>query len=505
MALVVAVDIGTESTRAALVSTEGEIRRLVARTHGVETPRPGWAQQDPELWWSAAAECISKVVGGSSPGEVEAVAVAGQMHGTVLVDARGQLVANYALLWSDKRSAEECEIFSEKDRDRLQRLAGNPLLPAWVAPKLRWLARHDPENYRRAARVIMPKDYVNLRLTGTIATDPSEASGTFLFDAAAGRWSEELAEAFEVDRGKLPDVMPSSAVIGRVTSEAASATGLPSGTPVVCGGGDMMCLLLGAGMTEPGVCVDVTGTAADVSALWPHPVIDPRLMNLHHVIGGWVVFGILDAGGGSLRWFRDTLCEPQADEASRRGLSPYSLLSEMAGGVEPGSDGLLFFPYLQGERTLGTPYSRGVFFGLTHRHTRAHMARAVMEGVAFDLRQSLDILRSLGVTPGDVRLVGGGARSPVWNQIKADTYKTPTVQLQEAETGILGAAVLAGLGVGVWETASDARAMFPRPLRRFEPDPGTVARYDALFELYQQLHDEFQRYFTRLHEITSGR
>ena len=496
MKVVAVVDLGTESCRVALVRADGRLVGMVARQYPLSCPHPGWAEQRPQDWWDAVCSACRELLASSDvPADaIAAVAVAGQMHGVVPTDGAGNSTAERVLLWCDKRSADLCRAFDPGERSDLERLAGNALVPAWMAPKIAWLRLHRSADLQGAEAILGAKDYLNARLTGVLATDPSEASGTFLYDAHQERWSDTLCDAFGIEVASLPPVFRSDSVIGTVSRDGAQATGLPEGTPVAAGGGDMLCLLLGAGLTRPEAVVDVTGTAADVSVLSPQPIDDRRLLNLRHVIDGWVTFGILDAGGGSLRWLREVLAPTQ------EALS-YACLAERAASSPPGAEWLLYLPYLQGERTLGSADSRGVFFGLAAHHDQADLVRAVMEGVAFDLRQTIDILREHGRAIDEVAVTGGGSASDLWNQIKADVYRAEIVALEQNEGGIVGAAILAGLAAGWWQDPTEATAAFVRPRARYAPDPSRLARYDRLYEVFRELHDGLQGPFERLARI----
>lgn len=493
MKVVAVVDLGTESCRVALLRADGSLVAMVTRHYPLHCLHPGWAEQRPQEWWDAACGALRELLASSDvpASAIAAVAVAGQMHGVVPTDGAGNATAESVLLWCDKRSAEICRAFDPDERSDLERLAGNALVPAWMAPKIAWLQRHRSADLQGAEAILGAKDYLNARLTGVLATDPSEASGTFLYDAFQERWSDTLCDAFGIDIGLLPPVFRSDSVIGTVSRDGARATGLPEGTPVAAGGGDMLCLLLGAGLTRPETVVDVTGTAADISVLSPQPIDDRRLLNLRHVIDGWVTFGILDAGGGSLRWLREVL-EPTL------GARSYEGLSERAASSPPGANWLLYLPYLQGERTLGSADSRGVFFGLAAHHGRGDLVRAVMEGVAFDLRQTIEILREHGRPIDQVAVTGGGSASDLWNQIKADVYRAEIVALEQNEGGIVGAAILAGLAAGWWQDPTEATAAFVRPRARYAPDMSRLARYDRLYGIFRELHDGLQGPFERL-------
>jgi sugar (pentulose or hexulose) kinase len=476
---VLAIDVGTQSTRAALVDPEGRIEDVESVALPLFTPRPGWSEQAPEDWWGAAARAVRELLARRPGAGVEAVGVGAQMHGVVPVDARGRALVDRAGIWNDKRAADlVARVAAASGAADLARLAGNPPQPAWAGFKMAWLREERPDVYRRTASFLVVKDFVNHRLTGVVATDPSEASGSFLVDHRTGLWSAELVEALGLSRDRLPELAASTAVIGGVSAGAAAETGLAAGTPVVCGGGDMLCQLLAAGVTRPGRVAEVSGTASIVAAWADAPAPDPRLMSLRTVGAGWVRFGIADAGGASLRWFADRL-GPEGP----RGLDP---LLDRAAAVPAGADGLLFFPYLLGERTLGSSASRASFVGLTSAHGRPEMLRAVLEGVCLELRRALRLLAA----PADpVRVTGGGAASGPWNRIRADVYRRPVRPLASVEGGIRGAAILAGVGAGWYDDPACAAEAMVRLEPEVRPDATAAAVYDGVFEEFCALHD----------------
>lgn len=498
------VDIGTESARAALLSPEGKMLASASREYSLACPRPGWAEQDPDDWWAATVANLRDCLAQAPGAEVAGIGIGGQMHATVPVDRGGRLASHAALLWCDKRSASLCERVAAGDPDlTLHRLTGNAPVAAWTGFKLAWLKENQPEVYQGAETFLSCSGYLNYRLTGVRAMDFSEASGSFLFDARRRAWSPELCALLGVDQAKLPEIHESAALVGGVTRQAAVETGLREGTPVVCGGGDMMCILLGAGITTFGQACDITGTAADLSVYTERPLADPRLMHLHHVVpgGGWISFGILDAGGGSLRWFRDTFAKPEVAEARMKSLSPYDLLAAEAAGTPPGAEGLFYLPYLLGERTLGSAASRGVFFGLTTRHSRGHCVRAIMEGVTYDLRQTLDLIEQEGAASAEIRAIAGGARSPLWCQIKADIYRKRILTLRNFEGGVVGGAILAGLGIGMYGGVVEAARRVVGVDREFTPGPAEAERYERRYRFFRRLHDRFQEDFRLLGEV----
>lgn len=500
---VIGIDIGTESGRAAAFTLDGRAAAFAAGNYPLYTPEDGWAEQDPADWWRVAVTALRALAEqGIDLHRITAIGVCGQMHGPVPVSAGGEPCSPRVPLWCDKRSEAVCHrVGADMPPAEQVRLTGNRLLPNWAGPKIAWIREHWPDVYRQAHAFLMPKDYVNLRLTGIVATDRSEASGTFLAAPDAASWSPWLAGALGVDPDKLPPIYRSFDVIGRVTSAAAAETGLRAGIPVVAGGGDMLCLLLGAGLVLPGLACDVAGTAADISVFVPEPLRDQRVMNLHHVADGWIAFGLLDSGGASLQWFKEHLAGGVLARAKAEGTSVYRLLDQMAAAVPAGAEGLLFLPYLLGERTLGTPASRGSFIGLRMHHGLGHMVRAVLEGVALDLRMTLEIVRELGHGVSSVRAIGGGARSDLWCQIKSDIYRAPVTTLQSAEGGALGAALLAAVGTGVYPDLQVALEQMVQEGRTYQPNAAAARQYDRSFALFRELHDVMQPYYPQLRDL----
>lgn len=468
------VDIGTTGAKALLIDGQGRVRSCATRGYPMRTPRPGWAEQDPHDWWKAAAAAIRQAVSKERAGRIAGVGLTGQMHGLVMLDRHGHVIRP-CLLWNDQRSAGECRRFLRRiGLENMIRHTGNTVLPGFTAPKLLWVRRHEPAAYRRTAKLLLPKDYVRYRLTGEYWTDVSDASGTALFDVGRRRWSDPVAALFRVPRSWLPEATESPAVSSFVSPAAARVTGLRPGTPVVGGGGDQACQAIGAGIVDDRTAAVTIGTSGVVFAVQDrfHPDRRGRLHAFCHALPDkWHLMGVMLAAGGSFRWLRDCLTGTVRHDAYRR-------MTAEAASAPPGSEGLIFLPYLAGERTPHVnPDARGVFFGLSLRHTRAHLIRAVMEGVAFGLLDCLNLLRGLGVDPGRVRLSGGGSRSHLWRQIVADVFSVPVETTAEDEGAAYGAALLAGIGTRVFaDPVSAVRATVrisgrcrPGPARRLYP------------------------------------
>lgn len=458
-----------------------------SRLH-LSTPQPGWAQQDPEQWWAATAGNITALMGRNPGTNVAAVAVCGQMHGVVALDAAGNPLARQVGIWSDKRAAPQVAKFRARpDARRLSAMAANVPLPAWAGFKMAWIRAEQPDLYARAATLLVTKDFLNLRLCGEVATDPSEASGSFLVDAATGQWAPELVRALDLDEGLLPPIVGPTTVIGGIRPEVAAATGLRGGTPVVAGGGDMLCQLLAVGLTQPGRLAEVAGTGSIVAAYGQEASTDLRVMSLRTLTGGWANFGIVDGAGSCLGWLDGLLAGGGAGDVDDYP-PDYASIDAVAAAAPPGSGGLLFFPYLLGERTLGSGSSRASFIGLTLLHDHAHITRAVMEGVCFENRRALDLL----VPPGDgtvLRCTGGGSHSGLWNQIRADIYERPVRSLRPTEGGLQGAALLAAVGAGWYPDAADAAETLVGLRADWQPRPEATETYRASYAAFCAVHD----------------
>lgn len=493
---VLVLDIGTESVRAAYVGTDGSILASAGESPAFSSPHPGWAEQSPEEWWTLSGRTIQQL-GRQCPGfEVLGIGVSAQMHACIPVNENGQALMDLVPIWCDKRSSSICRELENRIAPEEQiRKTANLLLPAWTGPKMCWVKNNQPEVYAQTRFFLTAKDYINHRLTGEFATDYSEASGSFLLSWEKMAWDSDLVELCELDQRKLPPVVSSSQVIGRLTPDRAEELGLRAGIPVICGAGDMLCLLLGGGMVQHGNSCDVTGTAADVSIFSSSPLVTKRLMNLHHAIDGWISFGILDSGGGSLKWLKDSLyCTDQGKSVS------YREIDREASSTSPGADGLLYFPYLMGERLLGSPHARGSFFGILPGHRRGHFARAVMEGVCFDLRMSLEeIERLYGKPVQEMSVIGGGANSELWCQIKSDIYGKPMYTLKEAEGGIIGAAMLTLSAASGENVASIASGWLTRN-REYSPIQENRQTCAQNYSLFCRFHDLFQEAYVHYSE-----
>ena len=487
------IDVGTSGSRAVLIDTEGRVVSSATIEHApFASPQVGWAEQDAPDWWRASSSAVRAVLtsDGVRAEEVGAIGFSGQMHGAVLLDERDE-VLRPSIIWCDQRTDAQCRALTERvGAGRLIELTCNPALTGFTLPKMLWVREREPEVWRRVEKLLLPKDYVRLRLTGEKVTDVADASGTLLFDVARRRWSGEMLAAAEVDARLLPRVAESTEVVGRVSEAGAAATGLRVGTPVVAGAGDQAAGAVGMGVVRPGNVSATIGTSGVVFAATDKPALDAlgRVHTFCHAMPGrWHVMGVTQGAGLSLRWFRDQFGAAGADD----GRDPYERLCEEAESVPAGADGLLWAPYLMGERTPHLdPHARAALTGLTAAHTRAHVVRAILEGVAFSLRDTFEIFKEMKVPVEAIRLGGGGARSQVWRQIQADVYGH-SVELVETEEGAAyGAALLAGVGGGAWPSVDEACAATVRVRSRIDPSEEANlmnTRYKTFQSLYPAL------------------
>jgi len=505
MAYLLGLDVSTTGAKALLIDEQGQVVASATTEYPLFTPRPLWSEQSPADWWQGSYASIQAALrkAGLTGDDVRGVGLTGQMHGLVLLNASGQ-VLRPAILWNDQRTGPQCAEITERvgGLRRLLELTGNLVLPGFTAPKIMWVRENEPAVYERTAHILLPKDYVRYLLTGEYATEVSDASGMSLFDVAHRRWSEGMLQALDIPADWLPHCTESPEVSGQISKAAAQATGLKPGTPVVGGGGDQAAQAVGSGVVRPGVISVTSGTSGVVFAHSETFAVEAqgRLHAFCHAVPGkWHLMGVMLAAGGSFRWFRDSLGEPERSTAWLTGDDPYDLLTREAARAPVGSDGLLFLPYLTGERTpYPDPQARGAFVGLTVRHSKSHLIRAVLEGVSFGLRDSLELVKGLGVPIEQVRASGGGARSSLWRQIQADVFGTELVLVNVTEGAAYGAALLAGVGAEVFSSVEEAVTRTVRVTERTLPIPENVQRYQALYPVYRSLYPALQPTFRAL-------
>ena len=508
MPSVMGVDLGTSGVRAVVVDFEtGHLLAAATAEYPLLTPQPQWAEQTPADWWRGAQQAISAALraAGDGANDLAALGLTGQMHGLVLLDWHDQVIRP-AILWCDQRTEHQCQAIHQRvGLARLRQIAGNPALAGFTAPKLLWVREHEPAAYARTKHALLPKDYLRFLLSGEYATDVADASGTLLLDVHRRRWSGELLEALAIPEAWLPTVHEGPEVCARVSAAGAAATGLPEGLPIVAGGGDQAAGGVGAGIVRPGLASCTIGTSGVFFAATERPQPDERgalQAFCHSVPGLWHLMGVTQAAGLSLRWLRDHASAAEGDEARRTGSDAYELLIRQAAQAAPGCEGLLFLPYLMGERAPHLDSeARGGWIGLAARHTRADLIRAVLEGVTYSLRDCLALFREAGVPVSDVRASGGGARSAFWRQLQADVFGLPVATLEISEGPAYGAALLAAVGAGL---SPDVPAACDQTLRegsRCCPDPQRHQVYAAYYQVYRALYPALRPSFARLAEL----
>jgi xylulokinase len=487
------IDVSTTGAKALLINDHGQVAASATTPLNLSTPKPLWSEQDPYEWWTATTSSIRQALAqaNTSGAQVQAIGLTGQMHGLVLLDRQNK-VLRPAILWNDQRTGAECEEITQKvGAENLLRITGNQALTGFTAPKILWVRNHEPDVYAQIAHILLPKDYVRFRLTGDYAVDKADGAGMLLFDLTQRDWSGEVLETLNIPQAWLPQTFEGPEITGRLSAAAAAETGLPAGLPVVAGGGDQAAQAVGVGAVTPGIVALTLGTSGVVFATTSGPFIEPqgRLHAFcHSVPGAWHFMGVMLSAAGSLQWYRDTLA---------RGESFDNLLAPAA-DVPPGSDGLYFLPYLTGERTpYPDPLARAAFIGLTVRHSQAHMTRAVLEGVAFGLRDSMELIKQASVSGSaadpagritQVRVSGGGARSPLWRQILSDVLDTELVTVNTTEGAAFGAALLAGVGVGAWGDIRESCHQVIRTSDSTLPNARAVEIYQQAYPLYQGLY-----------------
>ncbi|MBI2425182.1 MAG: xylulokinase [Candidatus Hydrogenedentes bacterium] len=505
MAIVLGLDVGTSGTKAIAMDETGKLLASALVEYPLYSPKPNWAEQEPADWKRAALEALSALAARIDTRDVKALGLTGQMHGSVFLDADNAVIRP-ALLWCDQRTAAQCaDITSKVGEARLLEMVSNPALTGFTAPKILWLRDNEPHHYERVRKVLLPKDYIRWVLTSEYATDVADASGTLLFDVKHRCWHQELLSILGIDPALLPASFEGPEITGTLSKAAAAATGLPEGLPVVAGGGDQAAGGVGCGIVRSGVISSSLGTSGVVFAFADQVSTDPKgrvHTFCHSVPGKWHVMGVMLSAGGSLRWYRDELCAPEKAVGAVSGRDPYEYITEEAARVPIGSEGLLFLPYLTGERTPHKdPDAKGAFIGLSLRHTRAHMARAVLEGVAFGMRDSLEIIREMGVSVSEVRASGGGARSVLWQQILADTGNAPMVTINVDEGPAYGAAILSSVAAGMFSTVEEGCDAIIREVSRRNPDPAAVTAYEPWYQEFKSTYTACAPGFKRVAKL----
>lgn len=507
MAYLIGVDLGTSGTKTVLFAEDGTVAASCTIEYPLYQPQNGWAEQDPLDWWNAVCGTTKAVIAkaGISASEIKGVGLSGQMHGLVMLDKSGNVLRK-SIIWCDQRTAKECEEITQKvGAGNLIKITANPALTGFTASKIMWVKNNEPELYEKCAHILLPKDFIRYKLTGEFATEVSDASGMQLLDVPNRKWSDQVLDALEIDKSLLGKVYESPEVTGKVTKAASDLTGLAEGTAVVGGAGDNAAAAVGTGMVFDGKAFTTIGTSGVVFAHTSKLSIDPK-GRVHTfccaVPGAWHVMGVTQGAGLSLKWFRDNFCHEEMIAAAGMKKDPYFLMDKQAEQIPIGSDRLLYLPYLMGERTPHLdPNCRGVFFGLSAMHTRQHLLRAVMEGVTFSQRDSVEVLREMGVSIKEMLACGGGGSSALWRQMLADVYGCPVKTVVSKEGPALGVAILAGAGTGVYSSVQDGCAAVIKTNPPQNPISQNSAEYEKFYNIYRALYPALKNSFSELAKI----
>lgn len=496
----IGIDVGTSGTKTILTDSKGNILATATFEYPLYQPQIGWAEQNPEDWWDASVKGIRSVLEKSKvdPKEVKAVGLTGQMHGLVMLD-KNYNVIRPSIIWCDQRTAKECDEITEKvGKERLIEITANPALTGFTASKILWVRNNEPQNYEKVYKILLPKDYIRFKLTGEFATDVSDASGMQLLDIKNRCWSDEVLEKLGIDKDLLGKVYESPEVTGKINKAASEITGLCEGTLVVAGGGDQAAGAVGNGIVKTGVISSTIGSSGVVFAHLDEFKIDPqgRVHTFCHAVPGkWHVMGVTQGAGLSLKWFRDNFAHIEKAAFEFIDKDPYILMDQEAELANPGADGLVFLPYLMGERTpILDPYAKGIFFGITAKHTRREFIRAVMEGVVFSLKNCLDILHEMGIEVKEVRVSGGGAKSKLWKQMQADIFEMDVWTLNSKEGPAFGAAILAAVGAGEYQKVEEACDTMIQKVDSCRPN-------EKLFEIYRRTYKLYNSIYPRIKDL----
>ncbi len=499
MPYLIGIDIGTSGTKTCLFDADGTLVASATGEYPLYQPENGWAEQNPADWWQATVETLRTVTTGIDASAIAGIGFSGQMHGLVMLDEGGDVIRP-SIIWCDQRTASECaEIEATVGHEKLLSITANPALTGFTASKILWVRNHEPENYARCRHILLPKDYIRYKLTGVFATDVSDASGMQLLDIGGRCWSDEILTLLQIDKSLLATVYESPEVTGQITEEVSRLTGLAVGTPVVAGAGDNAAAAVGTGIVTEGDAFVTVGTSGVIFAHTDNMVMDPA-GRVHTfccaVPGKWHVMGVTQAAGLSLKWFANQCC------ADLTGEDRYTVMTAEAETSHIGSNRLLYLPYLMGERTPHLDAdARGMFFGLSGSHTRGDMIRAVMEGVSYSLRDCLEVLRAMGVHPENITACGGGARSPLWRGMMANLFGTPIRTAFSAEGAALGAAILAGVGTGVYASVEEACQKLVQIQDTVLPDASASATYEPYYALYREIYPAVKGLYKTLSQI----
>jgi xylulokinase len=510
MGYLIGIDVGTSSVRTLICDERGGIVGAASVEYPIFSPKPGWSEQEPRDWWSATTESVRQAMHetGIKAKQIQGIGLTGQMHGAVFLDKKGE-VLRPAILWNDQRTAAECEeIYEKVGRKRVIELTCNPALTGFTAPKILWVRKNQPEIYAKTAKILLPKDYIRYRMSGTYATEVSDASGTLLLEVPKRAWSDEMLQKLSISKDLLPACYESEEVTAEVSQEAAKITGLTPGTPIVGGGGDQAAGGVGNGVVRAGVLSATLGTSGVLFAFADQVQMDPegRVHTFCHAVRGkWHVMGVMLAAGGSFQWYRNNFAELERQKALRSSKETYEVLCEEAAEVKPGSEGLIFLPYLTGERTPhADPNARGGWIGLNVRHTRAHMVRSLLEGVSYGMRDSLEIVRGMGVPVNEIRMSGGGARSKIWRQMLADVYAHNVCTINVSEGPAFGAALLAAVGTKCFKNIQEACDAAIRVSATTKFSSKTAAVYEKYYAVFRRLYPALKAEFAEVAKLVAA-
>jgi xylulokinase len=507
LSFLLGIDIGTSGTKTVLFDEAGNTIASSVEEYPLYQPNIGWAEQDPEDWWKATCETIKQVIqkGGIDPAGIKGVGLSGQMHGAVLL-GKDHKVLRKSIIWCDQRSFAECgQITSIIGKERLIEITANPALTGFTASKILWVRNNEPQIFEKVSKILLPKDYIRFRLTGEFATEVSDASGMQLMDIPGRKWSDEVLAKLQIDKGMLGKLYESQEVTGKVNKEASSITGLKEGTIVVGGAGDQAAGAIGNGIVKPGVVSSTIGTSGVVFAFSENVSIDPkgRVHTFCHAVPNtWHIMGVTQGAGLSLKWFRDNFCIEEKRTAELMHIDPYMLMDKEAEKVLAGCSGLIYLPYLMGERTPHLdPNAKGVFFGLSAKHEKPDMVRAVMEGVVYSLKDCLEIIKEMGVNVSEVRASGGGGKSPLWRQMQSDIFGTEITTINSSEGPALGVALLAGVGAGIYSSVAEACDKVISVKTRQQADMELNSKYNKFYDIYKHLYVSLKKDFADLSAI----
>lgn len=509
MSQLIGLDLGTTGAKAIAVETKGGVLAVNSKQYPLSQPNQGWSEQNADDWWEAIIEVIKTLLANErvNPEGIEGLAMSGQMHGSVFLDDQGEVIRP-PILWNDGRTTKQCnEIRKKVGENKMLEYVGNPPLEGFTAPKLLWLRQNEPENHKDLSTLLLPKDFIIFKLTGRRVTDHSDAAGTVLYDVKNRKWSEEVCKALEIDSSILPEVLNSVDVVGKISQEAANLTGLPEEVKIIAGGGDNACSAVGNGVIREGLFMVSLGSSGIVLAHSEEMQVDQgaRIHSFNHSVPDkWYLMGVTLSAGLSFRWYKEKFAKTETEVADEIGENVYDLLTEEASLVPPGSEGLIFLPYLSGERTPHkNAKARGTFFGIANSHSKRHFARSVLEGVTFGLRDSLDLIKEMGIHPEQIRVTGGGAKSRLWRQIQADVFDQEIVTTEVDEGPAFGAALLSSVGAGIYKNIEEAVSELVKIETFQSPDPHNVKVYEDLLPIFRSLYTSLEDDYEALYEFNN--